>query len=384
MRVALVTETYPPEVNGVAMTLERLVRGLAERGHGLQVIRPRQKRWDIPRLENGIEEWPVPGLPLPGYHSLRFGMPAYGKLMTNWQGKRPDIVHVATEGPLGWSAIRAARELELPISSSFHTNFHSYGQHYGFGPLRRLALSYLRFIHNQTQLTLAPSPELARDLAKSGFHNTGVLSRGVDTRQFNPAFRDPALRREWGADEQTPVAIYVGRLAGEKNIPLTVAAFKTMQEILPHMKMVIVGDGPELRNLKLLHPDFIYAGVQRGKNLAQFYASGDVFLFASKTETFGNVVTEAMASGLVVLSFDYAAAKQYIRAGENGVSVPFGDEQAFLAAARTLAKAVSGWNTMRIAARKTALSISWDSVIDHFEASLRKLTDSVPSLEVVS
>ena len=125
MRIALVTETYPPEVNGVAMTLQRLCYGLADRKHMIQVIRPRQKQWDVQRIENGIEELPLPGLPLPGYDGLHFGLPAIGTLVENWRSRRPDVVHVATEGPLGWSGIRAAKRLGIPLASSFHTNFHT-------------------------------------------------------------------------------------------------------------------------------------------------------------------------------------------------------------------------------------------------------------------
>lgn len=375
MRIALVTETYPPEVNGVAMTLQRLCYGLADRKHMIQVIRPRQKQWDVQRIENGIEELPLPGLPLPGYDGLHFGLPAIGTLVENWRSRRPDVVHVATEGPLGWSGIRAAKRLGIPLASSFHTNFHSYGKHYGFGPLQQIALWYLRYIHNATKCTLAPSKDVMDALEKDGFQNVGLLGRGVDTRLFSPAKRDPALRREWGADEQTPVAIYVGRVASEKNIPLTIKAWQTMKGILPSLKLVLVGDGPETRALKHAHPDVIFAGMQRGEALAKHYASGDCFLFASTTETFGNVVTEAMASGLVVLAYDYAAPRQYIKDWENGVKARFDDSDNFLSTARELVTRQPEWNVMRLNARQTALSISWDAVVDSLESRYRKLAN---------
>ncbi|MDX2111545.1 MAG: glycosyltransferase family 1 protein [Verrucomicrobiota bacterium] len=373
MRIALVTETYPPEVNGVAMTLQRLTQGLARRGHQLHVIRPRQTRVDVTRTHDGVEEIPMPGLPLPGYQGLHFGLPAKGRLLQEWRTLRPDIVHIATEGPLGWSAIRAARKLRIPLVSSFHTNFHSYGQHYGFGLLQRVALGYLRYIHNQTLATLAPSQDVIQALTADGFREVGLLGRGVDTELFNPNLRDPILRREWGANEQTPVALYVGRIAGEKNLPLTITAFETMRQLRPDMRMVFVGDGPELRKLKSLYPDYHYAGMRRGEELARHYASGDVFLFASMTETFGNVVTEAMASGLLVLAYDYAAPKQYIANGKNGVLVPFGDGGAYTHAARLLARDTSDWGRLRTAARQTAYDIGWANAVLGLEKRYEQL-----------
>lgn len=375
MRIALVTETYPPEVNGVAMTLQRLCLGLAARKHTIQVVRPRQEKWDTQRVDDGIEEVPLPGLPLPGYSGLHFGLPAIGALVEKWRSRRPDIVHVATEGPLGWSAIRAARKLSIPLTSSFHTNFHTYGQHYGFGVLQRVALRYLRYIHNATTCTLVPSADVMAALEKDGFQNLGLLGRGVDTHLFAPTKRDPALRREWGADEQTPVAIYVGRVASEKNIPLTIKAWQEMKAHLPNLRLVFVGDGPEARALKHAHPDIIFSGMQKGKELARHYASGDCFLFGSTTETFGNVITEAMASGLVVLAYDYAAPKQYIRSWQNGVTVPFADSTAYLSTARELATRQAEWNTLRKNARQTAISISWDTVVDSLETRYLKLVE---------
>ncbi len=136
LRIAIVTETFPPEVNGVAMTLGRIVEGLLQRGHSVQLIRPRQKLENAGASLNGIEEILSPGVPVPTYGELRFGLPSKRRLIKLWSAKRPDIVHVVTEGPLGWSAVAAARKLELPLTSSFHTNFQSYSQHYGLGLLQ--------------------------------------------------------------------------------------------------------------------------------------------------------------------------------------------------------------------------------------------------------
>ena len=186
MKIALVTETFPPEINGVAMTLGHLVEGLAQRGHSVTVIRPRQNSNDIARNDGIYDELLCPGVPIPGYTMLRLGLPVRGRLIRAWRADRPDLVHIATEGPLGYSALSAADKLGIPKSSSFHTNFHSYSKHYGFAFLTRPALAYLRHFHNRTRITLSPTVDLNEKLTRDGFQGMRLLSRGVNTEVFSP------------------------------------------------------------------------------------------------------------------------------------------------------------------------------------------------------
>lgn len=370
VRLALVTETYPPDVNGVAMTLERLCRGLRERGHTVTIYRPVRRGTPEP-TDPHLRH--LPGLPIPRYKALTFGLPAQRSFKRAWRAEQPDLVHIATEGPLGWSAHRAARRLGIPATSSYHTNFHAYGAHYGAIWTRRLTLWWLRRLHNKTRATFAPSEDLIAQLREAGFRNLKLLSRGVDTTLFSPAKRDPALRATWGASEETPVAIYVGRLAPEKNLALTLRAAEVLRQEQPEAQVVLVGDGPARGELEQRFPWVHFAGLQLGEDLARHYASGDLFLFASETETFGNVLTEALASGLLVVAYNYAAAARYIRSGENGQTVPLGDAEAFVAATRELASQVSSWRPRRDAARVTAEAISWDRVIDGFARDLTEV-----------
>lgn len=373
MNIALVTETYPPEVNGVAMTLSRLVNGLVARGHAVEVVRPRQKTEVAKRVvpaEPVAGEFLVPGLPIPFYDTLRMGLPVSGRLRTRWAAVRPDVVHVATEGPLGLAALRAARRLRLPVTSSFHTNFHAYSGHYGAALAQGLALRYLRWFHNRTRCTLVPTKQMSAELAASGFARLGVLSRGVDGRLFSPSRRRPELRASWGAAADDPVAIYVGRMAAEKNLGLAVETVLALQAKNPRVKFVLVGDGPERAALVRKHPQFHYAGMRRGEELAAHYASADFFVFPSITETFGNVVTEAMASGLVVLCYDYAAGREHVRDGENGFLAAFDDPVAFQARAKQLLATQPEWARVREAARATTLGITWDAIIGSFEQVL--------------
>jgi glycosyltransferase involved in cell wall biosynthesis len=371
LRVAVVTETYPPEVNGVAMTLAHIVDGLQRRNHRIQLIRPRQHATEIPARNVHLEEILSPGVPIPRYQGLRFGLPAKQALFRLWSLKRPDIVHIATEGPLSWSALAAAIKLRFPVSTGFHTNFHSYSKHYGVGFLKKPIAAYLRKFHNKAQATLVPTEDLRRELAASGFENLRVVSRGVDTRLYSPARRSAQLRRDWGAADGEPVALYVGRIAPEKNLKLVVDAFSAMRTRVPQARLVMVGDGPERAVLAAHHPDIVFTGTRTGEDLAAHYASADIFLFPSLTETFGNVTLEAMASGLAVVAYDYAAAQQYLAHERSGLLAPFDDGEAFVRLATALAGDPGGAASLRVQARASAERIDWDNVFDDFEAVLR-------------
>jgi glycosyltransferase involved in cell wall biosynthesis len=369
LRVALVTETYPPEVNGVALTLAQLVGGLRERDHRVELIRPRQGNRD----RGNADEMLVPGLPIPGYRGLRFGLPAHRKLRARWLRERPDIVHVATEGPLGAAAVGAARELDLPVSSGFHTNFHAYSRHYRLGWLRGLVSRHLRHFHNRTDLTLAPTRRLADELAADGYRKVGVLARGVDTELFNPNRRSTALREEWGVGQDDLVVAYVGRLAPEKNLALLAKAFAAIAAEHPRTRMLLVGDGPSLASLRKHHPEFIFAGMRRGEDLARHYASADIFLFPSLTETFGNVVPEALASGLGVLAFDCAAASELIHPGHNGITAPPADDDDFIAKAAELATKPETLAHCRRQAPTSIKHMDWERIHDRFADQLVEL-----------
>src|SRR5690606_34409052 len=170
--------------------------------------------------------------------------------------------------------------------------------------------------HNGADATLVPTRELQAFLEGCGFRNVARLPRAVDTAAFSPRHRDDALRAQWGADCRAPVAIHVGRIATEKNLGLGVRAFRALQQLQPRARMVFVGDGPERERLARDNPDFVFCGVQRGEALARHFASADLFLFPSRSETFGNVTLEALASGVPTVAFDYGAAREHLRDGD--------------------------------------------------------------------
>lgn len=392
LRIAVVTETYPPEINGVALSLSRLVRALAQRQHSIQLIRVRQPVDPLPQRSARIVR-PAPGspmgfdtrdqgqdvlmrgIPIPRYPGLRMGLPCKGDLVRIWSHQRPDVVHIATEGPLGWSALRAARQLKLPVSSEFRTNFHAYSHHYGLGMLTRSIMMVLRKFHNAADLTMVPTAALRDELADSGFRNLAVVGRGVELADFNPNWRSEELRRQWGLAQDALAVVCLGRLAAEKNLMLAVRAFEEMRRVQPLARMVFIGDGPLREALQQRCPDAIFTGMLRGPALSAALASADLFLFPSETETFGNVVIEAMASGLPVLAYRMAAAAAVIRNDESGWTVAPGDEDAFVSAAVSVVSDRDLLSGVGTRAAAVAGGLDWRRIAQQVEENLVDLID---------
>jgi len=367
LRVALVTETYPPEVNGVAATIARVVDGLRQRGHELQLLRPRQESAQTEDDGERYSEVLLRGLPIPRYPQLKLGLPARRALLQRWSARRPDVVHIVTEGPLGWSALQAALQLKLPVVSDFRTNFHAYSRHYGVGWLRGPVMAYLRKFHNRTACTMVPTEPLRVELTAAGFKGLRVVARGVDAQRFTPARRSDALRAQWGAGPDTTVALCVGRLAPEKNLGLVLDAAAGMRVSQPSLRLVMVGDGPERARLQQRCPEAVFCGQRHGDDLAAHYASADVFLFPSTTETFGNVVPEAMASGLAVLAYRHAAAGELLRHGDNGLLVALDDSAGFCDQACRISGNRDRIRHLGSAARETACQMDWARIIEAIE-----------------
>jgi glycosyltransferase involved in cell wall biosynthesis len=361
------------------VTLSKVVDGLRSANHAVQLIRLRQGGTDAASQDDmyaGYQEVLMRGFPIPNYPDLRMGMPSKSALIKLWQLKRPDIVHIATEGPLGWSALRAAMYLKLPVSTDYRTNFQSYSTHYGVGFLYKPIMAYLKKFHNLAGVTMVPTEALRASLASVGFQRLKVVSRGVDTVAYDPVHRSQALREQWGLAPQDLAVLCVGRLAKEKNLDLLLRAFEAIQARQTRARLVLVGHGPMLQELKLKCPTAIFTGQLRGHTLAEHYASADLFLMPSLTETFGNVTTEAMASGLPVVAFNYAAAAELIESGVNGRLVAMRDAEDFVFAATEVAAQSEQLQRMAAAARQTALGLDWACIVEKFENELLEVIDA--------
>lgn len=368
MHISFVTETYPPEINGVALTVARSLSFLRSRGHAVDLVRPR-RAGEAPGADEADDEWRVSGWPIPVYPDLRFGYASASTLATRFAATGAQLVHVATEGPLGWAAVTAARRLGLPTTSDFRTNFHQYGRYYGIGWLTPTIGAYLRRFHNRTDLSFVPTVQTQREVTAAGFERVEIVGRGVDVARFSPSKRDAALHARL-SPEGGPLLLYVGRLAAEKNIGLALAAYRHARAVLDSARMLVVGDGPMRKRLERDHPDVSFVGNLTGDALAVHYASADVFLFPSLSDTFGNVTPEALASGLPVVAFNVAAAAELVEDGVSGRLLAPDDAAGFIAATSLLAQNHLQLAPMRRAARLSACSADWDSVLRRFEQQL--------------
>lgn len=362
--IEVVTDTYVPDVNGVSFSLGKLCTGLREKGHRVEIIRSGKAAG---KFETSVLSWP-----LPGYWEIKVGAPWPGELRRRWMKKRPDLIYVAIETPLGFSAVAAARKLGIPVVSGFHTNFREYLENYGSNWIGQQVWNYQKWFHDRLALTLVPSPDARDKLARAGFSRLAVLGRGVDTCLFTPARRSEALRRECGADGDAPVALVVGRVSSEKNIGLAIRAFTEMRKACPELVCRVIGDGPVRAKLQREHPWVQFPGYLIGDNLANCYASADILLFPSETETFGNVLIEGMASGLATLGYDYAAAAWHGIDDENLLKAEKGDEAAFLMKSLKLldptirAKLGKG-------ARRTSETLRWPGIVSELEEILYQI-----------
>lgn len=363
LRIEVVTDTFVPDINGVAISLGRLCAGLRELGHRVEIIRSGKA---VGEYETSVLSWP-----LPGYWEIKVGAPLPGELYRRWKRNRPDIVYVAIETPLGFSAAAAARRLGIPVVGGFHTNFREYLKKYGANWVGNQVWRYQKWFHNRLARTLVPSPDAMEKLMRAGFSKSSVLGRGVDTDLFSPCKRSETLRAEYGVRNDAPVALVVGRVASEKNIELALRAFTEMRKSCPDLVCRVIGDGPVRAKLKREFPEVQFPGYLTGEALASCYASADIMLFPSETETFGNVLLEGMSSGLAVLSYDYAAAAWHGINGENLLKVPKGNEAAFIETSLRLLDPATR-SKLGQGARRTSESLSWSKIVSEMERILHE------------
>jgi glycosyltransferase involved in cell wall biosynthesis len=318
MRICLVSETFTPELNGVALTVASLLEQLLRLGHRVSIIRPRQlcdADAVTPRL---YPQLLVRAIALPFYAGLQLGLASQKSLRAFLQENPPDAIYIATEGPLGRQVQRVARQMNICVVSGIHTRFDIFMRHYGLPWLSTLALIWMRRFHNRSRASLVATNELAMELRQKKFATVQIMQRAVDTQMFNPIYRSNSVRSTFGVTDNDVLAICVGRIAHEKNLALLIQAFVLARESQPNLRLLMVGDGPQLETLRATTTGISWVGALRGRALASAYASADFFALPSLSETFGNVTLEALACGLPVVAFDYAAAKQHVIHGHNG------------------------------------------------------------------
>ena len=379
LRIAIVTETWPPEINGVALSMMQLCQGLQRLGHKILLVRPVQK--EACTEFNPEQECLVMSQPIPKYPSVQFGWPQYLKVSKAFEQFAPDVVHIVTEGPLGLIALQAAKSKKIAVSSGFHSAFQDFSRFFDLAFLVKPIQRYLTWFHNSTDVTCVPSQYTEQALR--GFGVTCplvVVGRGVDTVRFSPKHRSQRLRQQWGVDADTRVMLYVGRLSPEKEVDVLIKSFHALQvQQGVNIKFVIVGDGPDRIRLSKMttSKDVIFMGSLGGHELATAYASADVFTFASQADTFGNVVLEAIASGLPVIAYDYVCAHQHVKHNITGWLSPLGHTTDLIQSICRL-PALPQLRQMGLLASESVQHSSWQFPVQQLEQALYQVVKETP------
>lgn len=319
MRVAYFTESLYPYVDGVSRTLARLFDTLEAEEIDFQVFSPFLPD-DSVRWHRRVRE--VRHLPLivnPGY---RISLPGGRAVRRELERFRPELVHLVSPTPMAIWAARWARRAGVPCVASFHTHFVSYFRYYGVRPLEPIGWSLMRRFYARCERVYAPSWSIIRELREHGIENVELWSRGIDLTAFSPRFRDPELRALAGADPETPLLLLVSRLVREKDLADLVAIDVELRHRGVKYRLALVGDGPMRAELEAKLPDAYFVGHQSGDALARWYASADLFVFPSTTETLGNVVLEALASGLPAVVVDRGGPQDLVEEGVTGFIAP--------------------------------------------------------------
>jgi len=367
MRIALFSEVYWPMVSGVGVTLVRLVEALEARGHVVRVYSPTYP------LPSGTPDRPEahrsPSVPLFLYPDVQWAFPRQREIDADLALFRPDVVHVATEFALGRAGIRAAGHLGVPVIASAHTDYEKYARRYGVPFLINVGWVYLRWFYSHAQRVLVPSRFYERTLHSRGVRHTGLWTRGVDQALFNPARRSAEWRAGFGVGPDDLLVTYIGRLAVEKDLRRLLAAWRSLGERRGRAQLVLVGQGPLEAEIRQRAPRGVHlAGVRSGEALAEAYASADLFVFPSPTETFGNSLLEAMASGVASLAVRAGGVLDYAEHGENAWLAAPQDSGDLKAALLRLMEDRGLRERLARGGLATAASRSWDAIYGQLEA----------------
>ncbi|MGM0499918.1 MAG: glycosyltransferase family 4 protein [Bacillota bacterium] len=372
MKIAIFTDTFSPQINGVTKNLDRLLNYFSAAGIEYRVFAPETE----PKIDNIHEKnvHRMKSLNFFLYPELKFSLPNYLKIKSKLLKFNPDLIHLITPFNIGLTGLYAARQNNTPIVASYHTNFDQYLDYYNINFLEKAAWKYLRWFHDQALRNYCPSEETKNELAKKDFINLDIWGRGIDAELFSPEHRDQKFIQQHNLEEKISI-LYVGRIAREKNLSLLMDSFKKLnKKYKEQIELIITGDGPELKKLKNNAPEnVIFTGFKKGLELSKIYASADVFAFPSVTETYGNVVIEAMASGLPVVAVLAGGVKENLLNSYNGLAAENNDVAEFSSKLEKLIINDKLRDSLAHNARKYALEKSWDHIFEKMHRSYQKV-----------
>ncbi len=371
MKIAYFTESLPPLTDGVSNTLVHLIETLeAEKVdfHFYSVVKPEDRPWSD-RVTK------VVSVPFLLYSYYKVGLPYFDGLDSHLNEFKPDLIHIVSPTLLGIYGISTAKKRKIPVVSSYHTHFVSYFSYYGLQGLEKVGWTFLQWFYSQCAKVYAPSPSAKAELANYDINNVELWRRGINLDRFSARFNNPELRRRIGVDENTPIILFVGRLVKEKDLDDVVAVNKILESKGYSFKQVIVGDGPMRPELEERLPEAYFAGYQHDQDLATWYATADLFLFPSTTETFGNVVLESFASATPAIGVSKGGVQDIINPGKDGYIAKPNDPQDIAQKAAILLADKEKRSRFGRQAQETVLKYSWDAINLRLLSSYQHLVD---------
>jgi glycosyltransferase involved in cell wall biosynthesis len=375
VRIALFSEVYWPMVSGVGVTLLRLTRALEERGHQIRVY---SATYPLPKGQRDRPEvHRSPSIPLFLYPDVQWAFPRLREVVDDVVRFRPDVVHVATEFALGLTGLKVARQLRLPLIASSHTDYDKYAGRYGVDWALRMGWHYMRWFYGQAHRVLCPSRIYQAHLHSRGVTHTGLWSRGVDPAFFHPRFRSEGYRKALGVGPEDLLVTYIGRIAREKNLTQLLAAWDALAPYRGSAHLALVGRGPleeAIRRREI--PGVHVTGLMHDRDLSEAYASADIFVFPSATETFGNSLLEAMGSGLPCLAAAAGGVLEFARHGENSWLVAPNSAAAVAEGLHRLMEDAALRRRLSDGALRTARDRGWDEVYDQLLDDYRDAIES--------
>lgn len=360
MKIALFSDTFSPQINGVTNTLGKLVKYFEEKNIEYKVFVPQYDEEDI---DSHTERFYSFKFFL--YPECRLALPNIFRVSQVISEFQPDIIHIMTEFNMGITGLHYGKKYNIPTISNYTTNFPQYTDYYKLEFFKQPIWDYMRWFHNQNNITLCPSNEAQKLLNKNGINNTDIFSRGIDSQKYNPDYRNDHLRKMLGIENKTAF-LYVGRVSIEKDLDILSESYKAIKEKYKNnVALIITGEGPYLEKCKELFPeDTIYTGFKKGRELAEIYASSDIFVCPSSTETFGNVVLEAMTSGLAVIGADAGGIKEIIDHKHNGLKFKARDANELIDCMAELIDHTPLREYLKMNGRKFGINRSWDKIMD--------------------
>ncbi|SCC60216.1 Glycosyltransferase [Bacillus mycoides] len=359
MRVAIFTDTFTPQVNGVAKTLERLTKYFQKENIAYSVFAPQHTAEDnFVTNVNKMRSIPLTIL----YPECRFAFPT-PRIKRELLAFKPDIIHIATPFNMGLCGLYYAKKLNIPVVGSYHTDFDAYLRYYKIEFLSNMLWNYLKWFHSHMQKNFVPSPETLHQLKKKGFQQLYIWGRGVDCTLFHPTYNKDLFRKKYNITAEY-ILSYVGRLAPEKDIDTLQTLIQTTNKERDDIHWLIAGDGPLAKGLheNVQKTNVTFTGYLQGVDLAEAYASSDLMVFPSTTETFGNVVLESLACGTPVIGANSGGVKNIITDGKTGVLCEPKNEDSFLSSIYELLNNEEMRKQMSLDAHSYATTQSWDEI----------------------